>query len=60
MLATLFLVLKIWFFVSILIAYPVAQMLHAGSAERDEGTIDFNDSFLEMLERMQSRGRIIS
>jgi hypothetical protein len=57
MLATLFLVLKIWFFVSILIAYPVAQMLHAGSAERDEETIDFNDSFLEMLERMQSRAR---
>jgi len=57
MLATLFLVLKIWFFVSILIAYPVAQMLHAGSAERDEETIDFNDTFLEMLERMQSRAR---
>jgi len=57
MMSTLFLVLKIWFFVSILIAYPVAQMLHAGSADRDEESIDFNDSFLETLERMQSRAR---
>jgi heme/copper-type cytochrome/quinol oxidase subunit 3 len=57
MLATLFLVLKVWFFVSILIAYPVAQMLHAGSADPEEEAIDFNDSFLETLERMQSRAR---
>jgi hypothetical protein len=57
MLTTMFLVLKIWFVVSLIIAYPLAKLLHAGSGDVEKDMIDFNDSYLEMLERMQSRAR---